>query len=152
MAHLGRAVGHRPAPARRVEVLAINSISRNCLSLRSILGHTNWIVDWASDFREAMNFLESRPVAVVVCPAEMSGASWKDILAAVVDLPNPPKVLIYAEHAANDLWIDILNLGGYDFLPLPFVQELVLRTISLASRQWNDDARRKQQLTAANVA
>jgi len=114
--------------------------------------HTNWIVDWAADFREAMNFLESRPVAVVVCPAEMSGASWKDLLAAVVDFPNPPKVIIYAEDAANDLWIDILTLGGYDFLALPFVREEVLRTISLASRQRNDDARRKQQLTAASVA
>jgi DNA-binding NtrC family response regulator len=131
-----------------VEVLAINGRLQDCLALRSILGHTNWVIDWATDLKQAKALLERHPVPVVLCPKELPGGTWSDVLAAVSRLPNPPKVLVYASQPTDDLWNEFLNAGGYDLLPLPFDQDEVLRTISLACRQWNEEARRQPALAA----
>ena len=138
----------RRIAAKRVEVLAINGRSQDCLALRSILAHTNWVVDWAPDLADAKAFLERHPVPVVVCPKVLPGATWKDVFAAIARLPNPPKVLVYASQPTSDLWSEFLNAGGYDLLPLPFDQDEVLRTISLASRQWNYEARHPRAMSA----
>lgn len=134
--------------SKRVEVLAINGRSQDCLALRSILGHTNWVIDWVTGLAEAKAFLERHPVPAVVCPKELPGGTWKHVFAAIACLPNPPKVLVYASQPTDELWSEFLDAGGYDLLPLPFDQDEVLRTISLATRQWNDEARHRHAMSA----
>ena len=124
----------------KLEVLTINSDQRDCASLQSIIGHTNWTFHGVPDLSHALQFLEKNPAPVLVCCKELPGATWKDVLAAVRRFPNPPEVLVYTVHADDQLWMEVLNSGGYDLLPAPFNSDEVLRLISLAARKWWDDA------------
>ena len=134
---------------RKVELLTIRTPSRDYLSLRSILFHTNWLVHWVADLYEATIFLEDHAVPVVVCPRDLPDATWGELLDAVRRLPNPPNVLVYSDEADQGFGIEVLNAGGYDLLPTPFQRDEVLRAISVACRAWHDGVRQRQTLGAA---
>ena len=135
--------------ARRVELLTISGCSKDCLSLRSILSHTNWLVHWVADRYEALLFLQEHDVPVVVCPKVLPDATWRELLGAVRQFRNPPNVLVYSEQADGDFGIEVLNAGGYDLLPTPLQQDEVLRAVSVACRAWHSDARQTQNIGAA---
>jgi DNA-binding NtrC family response regulator len=128
---------------QKVELLAITSRSRDCLSLQSILIHTNWLVHWVADAHEAMLFLRDHPVPVLVCREELPDATWSDLLAATHELLSPPKVLVYSDRADQNLGTEVLDAGGYDLLFTPFQRDEVLRSISLACRTWREELRRQ---------
>ena len=128
------------AQKRKLEVLTINNNRKDCASLQSIMGHTNWIFHYVPDLSRAIQFLEKNPVPVIVCSKEFPGGTWKDVLAAVRRFPNPPDVLVYTAQADDRLWMEVLSSGGFDLLQLPFNRDEVLRLISLASRKWWNDA------------
>ncbi len=140
------------AQKRKLEVLTINNDKKDCASLRSIMGHTNWIFHCVPDLSKATQFLEKNLVPVIVCSKELPGATWKDVLAAVQRFPNPPAVLVYTAQADDGLWMEVLNSGGYDLLPVPFNRDEVLRLISLASRKWSDDANALNRLATLRAA
>jgi DNA-binding NtrC family response regulator len=125
---------------RKLEVLTINNDKKDCALLRSIIGHTNWIFHCVPDLSGAIRFLEKNMVPVVVCSKELPGGTWKNVLAAARRFPNPPEMLVYTAQADDRLWMEVLNSGGYDLLPVPFNRDELLRLISLASRKWWDDA------------
>jgi DNA-binding NtrC family response regulator len=126
---------------RKLEVLAINNDKKDCEALRSIMvAHTNWIFHCVPSLSKAMQFLEKNLVPVIVCSKELPGGTWKDVLAAVRRFPNQPEVLVYTAQADDRLWLEVLNSGCYDLLPVPFNRDELLRLISLASRKWWDDA------------
>jgi DNA-binding response OmpR family regulator len=135
--------------ARRVELLTISTPSKDCLALRSILLHTNWLVRWVADQYEAVLFLKEHAVPVIVCPRQLPDATWSELLDAVSQLPNPPNVLVYGDQADREFGIGVLNAGGYDLLTTPLQQDQVLRAISVACRAWHDDARQRHMLHVA---
>jgi len=137
---------------QKVELLAIRARSRDCLSLQSILIHTNWRVHWVADRHEAMLFLRDHPVPVLVCPEELPDATWRDLLAATYELTSPPKVLVYSDRADQNLGNRILDAGGYDLLSTPLQRDEVLRAISLACRTWREEIRRQDIHTVAMTA
>lgn len=147
--------GQRSIPIRapqRVELLAISGRSRDCVSLQSILIHTNWQVHWVADGYEAMLFLRDHPVPVFVCPEELPDATWRDMLAATDELESPPKVIVYSRGAGQDLGTKVLDLGGYDLLSTPLQRDEVLRAIRLAGRTWREEIRRQDVHAAAMTA
>jgi DNA-binding response OmpR family regulator len=142
----------RPGATRRLEVLTINNHKKDCASLRSIMAHTNWAFHCVPDLCTAIQFLEMNRIPVVVCPAELTNSTWKDVLAAVRRYPNPPEVLVHTARADDKLWMEVLNSGGYDLLPVPFNRNDVLRVISLAARKWHDDANGSKQPATLKAA
>lgn len=137
---------------QKVEVLAIGWRSRECLSLQSILIHTNWLVHRVADGYEAMLFLRDHPVPVFLCPEELPDATWRELLAAAQELPTPPKVLVYGGRGDQDLGTEVLDAGGYAVLETPLQRDEVLRAISLASRTWREEMRRQEVHAAAMTA
>jgi DNA-binding NtrC family response regulator len=125
----------------RLEVLTINNEGHDCASLQSIMRHTNWVFHCVPDLAKALAFLDKRFVPVIVCSKDLPDATWKDVLAAMARFPVPPKVLVYSHQADDAFWMEVLKSGAYDLLPVPFNAEEVLRLVSLACRQWNDDAK-----------
>jgi DNA-binding NtrC family response regulator len=126
---------------RKLEVLTINNDKKECAALRSIMGHTNWRFHCVPTLSSAIKFLEKNLVPVIVCSKELPGdGTWKDVLAAVRRFPNPPDVVVYTAQTNNQLWMEVLTLGGYDLLQVPFNRDEVLRVLSLASRKWWDEA------------
>jgi DNA-binding response OmpR family regulator len=52
--------------------------------------------------------------------------NWKDVLAAIQQLPQTPLLIVTARLADEYLWAEVLNLGGQDVLSQPFqVTELL---------------------------
>jgi len=125
----------------RLEVLTINNEGHDCASLQSIMRHTNWAFHCVSDLAQALEFLEKRFIPVVVCSKDLPDATWKDVLAAMARFPIPPKVLVYSHQADDAFWMEVLKSGAYDLLPVPFNAEEVLRLVSLACRNWIDEAK-----------
>ena len=138
--------------AQKVELLAVRERSRDCLTLQSILIHTNWLVHWVADAHEAMLFLRDHPLPVLVCPEELPDATWSDLLAVTQELVSPPKVLVYSDQADHHLGSRVLDAGGYDLLSTPLQRDEVLRAISLACRTWREEIRRQHVHAAAMTA
>ena len=144
-----------PIPMRtpeKVELLAIRGNFRDRLALQSILLHTNWLVHWVADEREAMLFLEDHPVPVVICPEEIPDGSWSDLLSGAQELANAPKVLIYSDRDDPAFGNEVISAGAYDLLSMPLQRDEVLRAIRLAFRRWREEIRHPQVLTAGMTA
>ena len=88
-------------------------------------------------------------VAVVISESCLpAGQTWRDLLAALQATSNPPPLIVTDRLADDQLWAEVLNLGGYDLLAKPFDAREVLRTVQVAHRLRNDppgpvDARQK---------
>jgi DNA-binding response OmpR family regulator len=51
-------------------------------------------------------------------------------------LRRAPLLLVTSRHADENLWAEVLNLGGYDVLLKPFDGAEVTRVVAMARRQW----------------
>jgi len=136
----------------RLEVLTINNEDRYCVSLQSIMRHTNWVFHCVADLANAVEFLGRHFVPVIVCSKELPDGTWENVLAAVAGFPVPPKVLVYWHQADDAFWMEVLQSDAYDLLTVPFNAEEVLRLVSLARRKWKDDARMAEKARAVRAA
>ncbi|HYP07694.1 MAG TPA: response regulator [Bryobacteraceae bacterium] len=85
---------------------------------------------------QAMPQIRETQPAVVICERDLPGGSWKAVLGTCEALARPPVVLVVSRHADENLWAEVLNLGGYDVLLKPFERSEVSRVIASACRQW----------------
>lgn len=113
-------------------VLLVTSDDRHESSLRAIFEGTLHTTHRALNCFQAMLSLQDHGIAVVVAEADLPDGSWKDLLGIAANLPEPPQLVVFSRRADDMLWAEVLNLGGYDVLPVPFEAEEVLRTVSLA--------------------
>ena len=99
------------------------------MSLRGVLP-SNWTLYIAGDAVEAKQILGQVSVPVILCESELPDGNWKDLLAAVAGLRNPPLMM-----ADEYLWAEVLNLGGYDVLAKPFNLIEFIQVLSMAGRR-----------------
>ena len=120
-------------------ILAVFPVGEDRTSLGSIFELTNWRVQFAWTLQEARAALRVCTVGVVISESHLPGGhTWKDLLAEVQGMPDPP-MLVVADRLADDrLWAEVLNLGGYDVLTKPLDTKEVLHTVSLACRSAHD--------------
>lgn len=121
---------------RVLTVLAISPFDEDHIYLRHLFSHSNWQIHQARSCGEALAVLHEHPVPVVLCDSEMPDGSWKDALSELADLPEAPLMIVTSRLADDNLWAEVLNLGGYDVLMKPFDRLEVLRVISLAWLHW----------------
>jgi DNA-binding response OmpR family regulator len=127
------AAGHAD---RVVTVLAISPFDEDHIFLHHLFSHSNWRIHQARSYGEALAVLHDHPIPVVLCDSEMPDGSWKDALSEMADLPEAPLLIVTSRLADDNLWAEVLNLGGYDVLMKPFDRLEVLRVISLAWLHW----------------
>jgi DNA-binding NtrC family response regulator len=132
-----------PLPAKRpgradtssggepVAVLAVASgPSRD--ALRRIVGHSRWTLLEAATVAEADVHVRNRAALVLICDAVLPDGSWRDVLDRCLRLPQPPPVIVAADHADDFLWMEVLNAGGYNLLGKPFTEQEVFQIVSTA--------------------
>jgi DNA-binding NtrC family response regulator len=134
-------------PHRKLEVVSINPDSTACARLRAVLRHTNWIFHCFPDLPQALRFLDGHFAPVIVCARQLPSGNWEDLLVALKRFPVPPKVLVYTAECDDAFWMRVLHSGGFHVLLAPFDREVALRLISLACRQWRDQARSLKRMT-----
>ena len=123
------------APAwEKSTLLAVCPNQDDLSSLRDILEADQWTVRQAHTCDEAARFMESETPAVVACENELPDGSWRDLFKLATSLVDPPPVVVVSRHADENLWAEVLNLGGYDVLAKPFERNEVSRVMQMASR------------------
>jgi DNA-binding NtrC family response regulator len=130
-----------------VRVLVIAPAQEDVVALRHIFGHSKWVLETARTYAEAREAIETRTPPVLICESRLPDGDWTHVLSAVTELPNPPRVIVTSLHADERLWADVLDRGGYDVLAKPFDGREVVRVVSLAWRQWKDEAERSARRT-----
>jgi DNA-binding NtrC family response regulator len=120
---------------RTTEVLPLLLVTFNDqheMSMRGILDGTFRAMYRVSNCNEALHVLDGLNPSVVLVEADLPTGNWKRLLDRVSDLQRSPEVIVFSRLADVRLWAEVLTLGGYDLLQVPFEAEEVLRTISMA--------------------
>jgi DNA-binding response OmpR family regulator len=135
-----------------VRVLAICPAEADCIALGNIFSHSKWTLDCVKAPDDGVRFLQEHPVPVVICACRLPGSDWKAIVAEAARQPVPPRVIVASPGAGDELWSEVLELGGYDVLAQPFHAPEVVRVVSLAWRQWKHELEktRKSQGSAGS--
>ncbi len=95
------------------------------LILTEIFEEQCWRLAAVTSLPSALTALRRRPVPLVIAEREFPGGGWKDLLAAIRDLPDPPALVVISRLADEYLWAEVLNLGGQDVLAKPLRQSEV---------------------------
>jgi hypothetical protein len=67
---------------------------------------------------------------------------WKTLLAELEQVPVRPSLIVCSRLADERLWVEVLNLGGYDLLRCaPFVPNEVLGVTQSAFLAWKNAGR-----------
>ncbi len=142
-------LGVLPQPAGACSVLAVNLSKDDAASLAHFLEGSNWIFKQSPTCREAIARARIESLSVLVCATEMPGGDWKSLLDALAVLPDSPAVIVASGFAEERLWAEVLNMGGYDVLSLPFERSELLRALFLA--QSASDRRAKASSSALDA-
>jgi DNA-binding response OmpR family regulator len=128
---------HTPLPSpEKISILLVSPYRDDHASLRHILHHDGWQISRCSSAAEAAAQLKTNALSIVICERDLPDGTWKDVLAHCEDLTHPPRLLVVSRHADENLWGEVLNLGGYDVLVKPFDCSEVTRVVGMAWRHW----------------
>jgi len=95
-------------------------------------GSINQPIISVRDVRSAEAVIEEYRPQVVVCDTDTRDVgSWRDLLQPGVGLPDF-KLIVVSRHADDALWAEVLNLGGFDVLPIPVRREEIERVMRSA--------------------
>ena len=132
-----------------ISVLSVGPMAEDHTSLRNILdsadpamcGKFRWQVRASFTARGVAELVRAGSIPIVVCENDLHPGAWREMLAHLADLPNPPLVIVTSRHADDYLWVEALNLGAYDVLAKPFEPREVTRTLIHAWQRWNSRSR-----------
>jgi DNA-binding response OmpR family regulator len=136
-------------PKAAVGVLLVSPFLPDRIALRNILGHSSWAIHEASTCCEALALARQHDCDVAICQRELPDGDWKALFEELGKLPVPPNLIVTSRLADDELWAEVLNLGGYDVLAQPFEPEEVYRAVSLG---WLERRRRAQERQPAAAA
>jgi DNA-binding response OmpR family regulator len=106
----------------------------------------DWRLLTARDCREAWRLLHRESVDVVVAEAEFpDGIAWRDLIHEIAEMHGCQAVVVASRLADDNLWAEVLNLGGYDLLAKPFDREELVRVIAMAARHSAQKRTRSEQ-------
>jgi len=121
-----------------ITVLSVSPSHDDHDALERLLNRRKWQIRRASTFSSAVALLQETQISVVVCERDLGTGTWRDMLAHLTLLPQPPYLIVTSRLADDHLWAEALNIGAYDVLSKPFDRNEVRRSVSLACLHWND--------------
>ena len=116
--------------------------------LRCILGHTRWSLREAHSVREAEALLRQLHAPVLIAEPKLPDGTWIDLLELTLTLTPVPPLVVAAHHADEDLWMQVLNRGGYNVISKPYSSRELVQTVSLAWLRSRDAARTATRASA----
>lgn len=128
-------------------ILAVFPAGEDRTSLDKILGHSEWQLQFTCTLGETQTALRAFPFTVILSEGRLSdGHCWKDILHILHGMSSPPTLIVADRLADEALWVEVLNLGGYDLLTKPFKAKEVLHAVTTASHFCEDQRQRATTL------
>jgi len=111
-------------------------------SLEMVLASEGYAVITARGGEEALELLLANPVDLVLCDLRMPGLDGFDLLPQIArQLPGVP-IVIMSAYGTEDLAVEAMQRGAYDYLSKPFQPSEVLLTLR--------KARERERLRKAN--
>ncbi|MDE3166586.1 MAG: hypothetical protein KGN36_12335 [Acidobacteriota bacterium] len=99
-----------------------------------VLGGGGWQFSCAGSMEEAAGFIRAQGNIVLVAEPEWTRGDWQPLLARLIEAGRP-SAMVVVNHAADErLWGQVLELGSYGGLRMPFSREDVARTLAAAWR------------------
>jgi DNA-binding NtrC family response regulator len=115
-------------------LLAVSTNQEDLCSLQDILDEDNWTVQHAESCDEAARLMRNQNPEVIACDLNFPDGNWRDLFNLATALENPPPLVVVSRHADESLWAEVLSVGGYDLLAIPFERNEVSRVVAMASR------------------
>jgi DNA-binding response OmpR family regulator len=116
-------------------ILSVSQWQTDHEALLDIVDNALWQVNTAEGYQEATLQLRNARIALVFCECSLLDGTWKDVLGAISQLDEPPLLVVTAKLADDFLWSEVLNLGGYDVIAKPFIEEEVRHVLAAAWMQ-----------------
>jgi DNA-binding NtrC family response regulator len=115
-------------------VIVFVSRSRaDCRTLREVAGLTSQSVVCCNDVQEAREAIHQYSPKIVVCEAHVrENGKWQELLEDAHAAKSP--MIVVSRYADERLWAEVLDLGGFDVLALPFDRDELRRALSSALR------------------
>jgi DNA-binding NtrC family response regulator len=102
-------------------------------TLREVAGLVSQSVVSCADVQEARTAIRWHDPRIVVCEAQVrESGNWQELLEDAQAAQS--LMLVVSRHADERLWAEVLNLGGFDVLTLPFDRDELGRALSSALR------------------
>jgi len=132
---------HTPSPADVVNVLCVSPFDDDHQKLGYIFSQSKWQLSHAFSCDEAVDSVLSQPFPVLICEKDLAGQCWRSMLRRLRFLAlNPePRLVVSARLADDQLWSEVLNLGGYNVLEKPFDKQEVFWVVSHAWLDWKSE-------------
>jgi DNA-binding response OmpR family regulator len=92
--------------------------------------------------RQAVEELSHGPIAVVICERHLIDGNWKDVLSHFASILNPPRLIVVSHRSDDELWTEVLNMGGFDLLTAPLQEVEVVHAVGSAVLDWMEERRR----------
>ena len=109
--------------------------------LQRMFDDAKWRLFTAQSCREGMAQLDREHIPIVICADQLPDGSWKDVLSRIAPILEPPRLIVASRHADERLWSEVLSLGGFDLLAVPFREVEVGCAIGSAWFDWNAHGR-----------
>ncbi|MBZ5594723.1 MAG: response regulator [Acidobacteriia bacterium] len=142
----------QPGTTGEPAVLIISSFEEDHIGFSRILVDCHCEAHAVRTCQQGLAILRERAVSIVICERDLPDGTWKDILQALDTLSDRPYLIVTSRLADDYLWVEVLNLGGYDVLAKPLDHKEVVRAIDSAWRNWSQrQHHRKRVMKAGNV-
>jgi DNA-binding response OmpR family regulator len=119
-----------------ISILVVSPHPEDVTCLRHILHHRDWHIALSTSLEEATRHVATQTPSVIICERDLPDGNWKDLLQQAEKMAHAPLLLVVSKHADENLWAEVLNLGGYDVLLKPFDRAEVVRVVGMAWRYW----------------
>ena len=115
-----------------VSALLVGEYETDRILMRELFREFGWRLFEANDRRHAMDCLNRNSVHVVITESDLPRWNWRRALTDLRRLNQPPQLIVTSRTADDDLWAEVLNIGGFDVLAQPLEREEVERVVSAA--------------------
>ena len=125
----------------RKAILICSPAAEDHADVCDLLAETGWEVYHARNCREALRYFCKDGLEVILCEARLPDGTWKDVLSYLAEMMNPPALIVASRVADEQLWAEVLHLGGQDVLAKPFEGREVRHAVANARRHQDPASR-----------
>ncbi|MCC6587008.1 MAG: response regulator [Bryobacterales bacterium] len=115
-----------------VSVLGVSGSVQVRRAINLALTQAGWSCRQVDNCTEALKTIEATGARVVVTDTNLSDGTWRDLVDAARQQPDPPAVVVTSPHADEALWTDVIEHGAFDLVRVPGESTEFLRVVRLA--------------------
>jgi DNA-binding NtrC family response regulator len=132
----------------KAKVLIVDDEERFRITLRKLLTANGLDTNAVGSGMEAIEELKQQPYDVILLDVKMPGMNGIEALAELKKISRDVEVIILTGHASVDVAVEIMRLGGYEYLlkPCP-MDELLAKIESAFERKVSRQERTKKAET-----